>query len=157
MTAQEVLIRALERQLDSFLMTTKKVPVDKIDWVPQEGLRSALDQFREVATIIGSNWVLYSDLKMEYSESQFADWMAERASYTDFESLEARLRKDTTQLIEYARSTTADKLMTEVQMPWPGDFRIVDIIQYHTWNMTYHEGQIMLLLMLMGVESVSSM
>lgn len=39
-------------------------------------------------------------------------------------------------------SVNERELADVVEMPWPGDFRVADLLTYHYWNMTYHEGQI---------------
>lgn len=154
MTASDVLVRQLERELDSFLKTVRSVPEDKLDWVPQEGMRSARDQAQEVATIVGDHWELYAERKMEWSPESFAAYVERRKKVHSVDDLEARLREDTKKLIEFVRGLSTDELMAPVQMPWPGDFRLVDTITYHQWNMSYHEGQINYILQMLGVETL---
>ncbi|MCW5939295.1 MAG: hypothetical protein KF884_02805 [Fimbriimonadaceae bacterium] len=151
MTANDVLVRQLERQLESFIKTFEKVPADKLEWAP-EGCRSALDQGQEVATVIGDHWELYESRKMVWSEEAFSKWLKARAQLKSREQIVARLKLDTQKLIEYTRSLPANDLMAPTEMPFQGEFRMVDNITYHTWNMSYHEGQINMILMMLGID-----
>lgn len=152
MTAADVLVRQLERELDSFLKIVKRVPEDKLDWVPQEGLRSVRDQFQEVATIVGDHWEIYEERKMEWDQARWAAYMERRAKVHTIEDLEARLRADTDRLIAFVRALPADDLMATTEMPFPGDHRVVDNVTYHLWNMSYHEGQISTILQMLGID-----
>jgi uncharacterized damage-inducible protein DinB len=151
MNAADVLIRQLEREQDSFLRTIKLVPEDKLDWSPGEGLRSARDQFQEVATVVGDHWELYESKRMEWNEASFAEYLERRKKYHTLEDLEARSRQDTAKLIAFVRDLPAEELMDPVQMPWPGDHRLVDNVTYHLWNMSYHEGQVSAILQRLGI------
>jgi uncharacterized damage-inducible protein DinB len=64
------------------------------------------------------------------------------------------LRRDTQKLIDYTLGVPSDLLSQPIQMPFPGDFILSDLIHYHAYNMSYHEGQITTLLLMMGVESL---
>jgi uncharacterized damage-inducible protein DinB len=148
-----VLARMMERQLEKFLMTVKMVPADKLTWAPKEGMRSALDQFQEVATVIGDHWSVFLDRKMEMNQDSVAAWILRRSALTDLESLEKRLREDTQKLVDYTLGLADSDLLLTVEMPVPGDFRVADLIQLHTWNMSYHEGQINSILHYLGTHS----
>ena len=151
MTAAEVLTRQLERQQESFLKTVKLVPEDKLDWVPQPGLRSVRDQFQEVATIVGDHFELYEERKMEWNEEKWKAYLERRRKLHTVDDLEARLRQDTARLIAFVQALPSDDLMLETEMPWGGDHRIVDNVTYHLWNMSYHEGQINTILQMLGI------
>jgi hypothetical protein len=151
MTANDVLVRQLERQLESFIKTFEKVPADKLDWAP-EGCRSALDQGQEVATVIGDHWELYESRKMEWSDEGFVEWLNARSQLKTRGQILDRLKQDTQKLIDFARTLPATELMATTEMPFPGEFRVVDNITYHTWNMSYHEGQINMILMMLGID-----
>lgn len=152
MQATDLLIRQLERELESFLKIAGKVPADKLDWTPGEGTRSALSQMQEVATVISENWGLYETRKMVWNDDAFAAWLENRSQYTTFEAIEAKLKEDIQQLKDFVRTRTPDDLEAEVEMPWPGEFKLCDVIYYACWNMAYHEGQIATILMLLGID-----
>lgn len=151
MTAHEVLKRQLLNQQTAFLTMVNKVPADKVEWVPQEGMRSALDQFQEVATAISHNWGVYRDRRMEWTPESFLEWKTSRAKLLTFAELEARLRADTDMLIAHMDSLPAEELSAPVQMPW-GEHIVADTVTFHVWNMAYHEGQISYILQLLGVD-----
>jgi hypothetical protein len=87
MTAQEVLVRILQTRLDSFIKVAAKVPADKLDWVPQPGLRSALDQYREVACIVGHNWQAYAECKLDFSPELYESQRKAREQFSTHEEL----------------------------------------------------------------------
>ena len=151
MQATDLLIRQLERQQDSFLTMVKKVPAEKLDWSPKEGSRSALDQFQEVAMVVGENWGLYENLKMTWSEEKMRAFEELKGRVKSVPELEARLRADTGKLIGFIRGLAQSDLSKPVEMPWPGEYTLADIINYPTWNMAYHEGQIAYLLTMLGI------
>jgi hypothetical protein len=150
MTAQDVLIRQLERQLEGFLRAVKAVPTDKLEWVAAEGLRSALDQFQEVATAVSEFWTLYTDHKFAMSPEIAGVWMVKRRKITSIDELESRLRADTAQLIELVRNGSAESLNSTVDVPMPGETKLVDAVSFHYWNMSYHEGQINLIVQMLA-------
>lgn len=152
MTAQDVLVRVLERNTDSFVRMVRRVPQDRLTWSPGDGVRSALDQFQEVATLVGDHWSVFSDRRMEMTPESFRDWITRRSALTDLDALETRLRADTQRLIEFVRELPEADLSLPVQLPFPGEYRMVDVIQNHAWNLAYHEGQIAGLLQQLGVE-----
>lgn len=153
MKATELLIRQMEKAQEGFLDLVAKVPDDKLDWAPGEGTRSALDQFQEVATILGFTWGVFTDLTMEFSEQDFHRFLAHRKTFADRAACEAELRRWTSKLIEFVRSLRDEDLDAPVQLPFPGDWRLADCVHYHVWNLYYHTGQITAILQRLGLES----
>ncbi|MCC6404090.1 MAG: DinB family protein [Fimbriimonadaceae bacterium] len=151
MTATEVLVRLIERQQDSFLETLKKVPEDKLDWIPGEGTRSARDQAQEVATILEEFWEIYEKRAMTWDMERWTAYMTSRGQVRSIADLEARLRGISARLIEFIQGLPESELGAETQMPFPGEFLLVDNIHYHVWNMAYHQGQITTILQLLGL------
>lgn len=150
MNSIELLCRATERQLDKLFMVAKQIPEDKLDWSPGEGSRSALDQLQECATAIETFWPSYEKRKMEWSDEMFREWMAERAKLKTMTELEAVCRTQVRKLLDFTKGLTEEQLDEKVQLPFPGDYTLADVILYNQWNMAYHEGQIMYLLQMMG-------
>lgn len=142
MNSIDSLVRNTERQLDRFFDAVKSIPADKLDWKPAPGARSVLDQVQEVATVFQSIPDAVSNRKLAWSDDMYATMMAERQKLTDLAQLEAQTREGTAQLVEFIRTVREDELNDVVEMPWPGDFRVADLLGYHSWNMAYHEGQI---------------
>lgn len=151
MRTTDLLVRQIERQIEGFMNMVAKVPDDKLNWQPSAGSRSVLSQYQEVATIIDFAWPTYSERKMEWNEEAFAQYMQSRAQFETRESLEAELKRNTNRLIEYTRGLTEEDLESPVEMPFPGEFKLCGVIQYHAWNMAYHEGQIAYILTQLGI------
>lgn len=156
MNANEVLVRLMERQCDSFLKTLKRVPEDKLDWTPGEGTRSARDQAQEVATILDEFWEIFETKKMEWDMERWNAYLAKRAQLHSVADIEKALRECTRRLADFVRSLPESELGTKTEMPFPGEYLVVDNIAYHTYNMAYHEGQINTILQLLGLGNESS-
>jgi len=155
MTNADLLARLLERNQESFLKMVHRVPTEHLDWSPYPGLRSTLNQFQEVATVVGDFWSLYSDRKMNLEPKTFSDWLERRSTMTDIVELETRLRADTARLIEHIRTLSPEDLTLPVQMPLPGEYLAVDTFMYNAWNMAYHEGQIAQILMHLDINPMA--
>lgn len=152
MTANDLLVRQLERAQDGFLRVAAKVPADKLDWKPSPELRSALDQFQEVATILGATWPLYAERKLDWGMRQFAEFKKASRAFDTHEALEAELRRQTGMLIEHVRGLSDDDLGQPVSMPYLEGYLVADTIQKHIWNLAYHEGQIAAILLRLGID-----
>ncbi|RYG46220.1 DinB family protein [bacterium] len=142
MTAQELLIRQSERNLATLIETVRAFPKDKLDWKPAPGARSALNQLQEIATILEMSGDMYGKRKLEFNMDDYGTWVARREQYTDAEELIEMITKTTAHNNEEIAKIADDQLLTPFEMPWPGDFTLVDIMSYHQWNMAYHDAQI---------------
>lgn len=142
MNSIELLCRQADRQLENILKAAKSIPPEKLDWKPSENTRSALDQLQEVATAIDVFWPAYAERKIEWNDEMFGQWMEMRSKLTTLEELENACRNSTKRLTEFVRGLKEEELDLPVIMPFPGEFTLADIISYHYWNMSYHEGQI---------------
>jgi len=143
MNALELLIYLTEKQVDRVFEVARRLPAEKLDWKPAPGARSALCQLQEIATALPEFWPMFTERKMEWDGAQFERWMTERAKITSLDELEAITKKNTQLLVEFIKASDANDLTAPVQMPFPGEFNVADILSYHYWNAAYHEGQIM--------------
>jgi uncharacterized damage-inducible protein DinB len=142
MNALDLLAYQTKKQLDSFFEAVHRIPADKVDWQPSAGMRSALDQLQEVAVVFQGIPDAITKRKLEFTPEQFAQYDADRKKVTDVAELERMTRDGTERLLEFMKTIKPEELMDAVEMPWPGDFRVADLLNYHNWNMSYHEGQI---------------
>jgi uncharacterized damage-inducible protein DinB len=145
MNATELLCYLTDKQLDTLFETAKKLPADKLNWQPTEGSRSALSQLQEVATALGVFLPGIKARKVEWDDSNFASWMEQRAKLTTLDELEKTARAQTKELTDYIRTLPEAELSEKVDMPFPGEYKVADVLAYHYWNMSYHEGQIVYL------------
>ena len=116
--------------MDSFLRLFAKVPSDKLEWVPQAGVRSALNQYQEVATGITTFWGLYENRVMAMTPESFGAWQLLQGQLTTTEALEAHLRADIAKLVAFIRSASDADLSVPVSIPMPGEFLVVDTFNY---------------------------
>lgn len=142
MNALDLIAYNTRRQLDRFFEAFHSLPVDKQNWTPNAASRSALDQLQEVAVVFQGISEAVTNRKLVMTDEDFANFMAERKKLTDVAELEKITREGTERLIEFIKSVNESELEDVVEMPWGGDFRVADLLGYHSWNMAYHEGQI---------------
>lgn len=142
MNSLELIAYNTGRQLDRFFDAFHAIPADKQDWAPNAASRSALDQLQEVAVVFQGIADAVTKRKLVMTEEDYANYSTERKKMTDPVELEKLTREGTERLIEFMKSVKEDELMDVVEMPWPGEFRVADLLGYHSWNMAYHEGQI---------------
>lgn len=142
MNATELMSYLTRKQVKSTFEAARRLPGDKLSWKPTPSSRSALDQLQELATAISYFWSLYSTGKMEWDEENYKKWYAERSQIVDLEELERMALADADRLAQHFGTMTAADLDKEVSMPFPGEYKMADIMAYHYWNASYHEGQI---------------
>jgi uncharacterized damage-inducible protein DinB len=142
MTASDFLAHLLRKQTDGLFEAVRELPADKLDWKPAPESRSALDQLQEIATVFDGIPDAITNRKLDFSPEKMAEWQAKRQQLTNLEALEKMARAATDRLIEFAKTVKPEEWNDPVEMPWPGDFRVADLLSYHYWNMAYHQGQI---------------
>lgn len=142
MNALDLIAYSTRRQLDRFFEAFHSIPADKQDWAPSTSSRSALDQLQEIACVFEGIPDAVTKRELVMSDEDFANYMVERKKVTDPVQLEKMAREGTERLISFVQSVGEGELMDIVKMPWPGEFRVCDLLGYHSWNLAYHEGQI---------------
>ena len=142
MDALELITYQTRRQLHSFFEAVHGIPADKIDWQPAPGSRSALDQLQEVAVVFQGIPDAVTNRKLVMTPEDFEQYQADRKKITDVAELERMTREGTEKLLGFLAGVKPEELNENVEMPWPGEFKVADLLNYHNWNMAYHEGQI---------------
>ena len=90
---------------------------------------------------------------MHNMEERYPQWMAARAALVTLPQIEEALQAASQQLIDFTLSCPTEALADNVELPWPVENNLADMIHFHTWNMSYHEGQINLLKFLLEAQS----
>lgn len=142
MNAIELLIYLIEKKQKDVFAAARRLPADKLDWQPGPNARSALNQLQEIATAGEYFAAAHRDRKIEWSPERMQEWMEARSKLTSIDELEHRCAANTANLVADMRKMSESDLTLPVQMPFPGEFNLADILAYHYWNMGYHEGQI---------------
>jgi hypothetical protein len=151
MDAKETLVRLTREHTKSFIRAARCFPPDKLAWQAGPQSRTPLDILQEVATVARSVPRTVQARKMTWSPEEFAKYKAERAKLTDFEDLIRRVEASTEMIVGLINATDPAVYDQPVEMPWPIDRCVVDPLFYHTWNLNYHEGQLVYILMAMGL------
>ena len=150
MNAIELIEYNTRRQLDRFFDAVKLIPTDKLSWQPNPESRSVLDQVQEVATVFQGIPEAVMNRKLEFTAEQYAESVQQRKAMTDIGELERKTREATEDLLSFLKTVPEASLADTVEMPWPGQFNVADLLCYHNWNMSYHEGQVYYIAGLLG-------
>ncbi len=142
MNTQELLINLTNKRVDGLFFAARQFPADKLDWKPTPASRSALDMLQEIATALDEFEGLFTSRKLEWDENSYMNWVSERSKITSLDDLEAMTRDATQKLASLIQQSDTSTYAEPVQLPFPGEFNVADVLAYHLWNMSYHEGQI---------------
>ena len=155
MDARRALIRLTREHTKSFIKAARCLPADKLTWKAAAGNRTPLDVLQEVATIARGTPDIVRNRTMVWSQEEFQRGQVERAKLTDFDEIIAALEATTDLIVATIEATAPEQYDDPVEMPWPEDFRVVDILAYHSWNLGYHEGQLVYILTVLsnGIEN----
>lgn len=153
MTAQELLVHQTQVRLADFIETVRNFPQDKLEWKPAPGARSALDQIQEVATIVDFGKTDYETRQLSVDTAAWPEYLEERSKLRDVDDLIRRIEVSTGKVVAQIGSTPDGELMQPFEMPWPVEFKVVDILGYMQWNLGYHAAQITYIASMMEEES----
>ena len=150
MNASELLLFLTRDQLKATFQAARELPVDKLDWKPATGARSALDQLQEVATALDFTWDTYTTRKVEWSDEKAEKWKRERSQFKDLDELEKMALAGADRLEEFLKDFDPAEYLAPVQFPW-GPLTMAECLAYHYWNSAYHHGQIVYISSLLEV------
>jgi uncharacterized damage-inducible protein DinB len=150
MNALDLIEYNTRRQLDRFFDAVKLIPAEKLSWQPNPESRSVLDQVQEVATVFKGIPKAVTNRKLEFTPEQYAESVQKRKAITELAELERTTREATEEFLAFLKSVPEESLSETVEMPWPGQFNVADLLGYHSWNMAYHEGQVYYIAGLLG-------
>lgn len=142
MNANELLIHLTRQQLKGIFQAARSLPADKLDWKPAPEARSALDQLQEYATALSRFKNAWTERRITWSPEEFAAWKAERSKLTDLDELEKEAIAQTESFVAFLQEVRPEEYELPVEMPFPGEFNMADVLSYHYWNGAYHQGQI---------------
>ncbi len=140
-TMQQFLDVATRGQSEKLLTALQGLPDDKRAWSPASGSRSALDQVAECAMLNGSMAALLNGNPFP-KDFSFEKYLQEKLELAQDPDRTVELLKTNTEAVcsAIAKLTDSD-LEKSVQMPW-GSMTFNEMVRYPLWNMSYHEGQI---------------
>lgn len=147
-TVQEFLAASARQAANDLVTALLRVPEDKRDWSPMGNARTALDQVAECALLTGSTAEMlvtrkFPDFKSDEYDKARAELIA------DWSKMEALLKENTEKAAAEILKIPDEDFDTEIVMPW-GPMKLVSIMAYPYWNMTYHEAQINYIASMLG-------
>jgi hypothetical protein len=134
LSVQEAIAAKTEEALEDFLVTIRRMPLEKLTWRPLDQGRTALDQMQECAT--APLFYLAVIQGTEY------DNLRETRKRWDAGECETRARAATHDLVAAIRSIPNEELKTEIDVPKNGVMTILDVLWMHLGNLTYHLGAV---------------
>lgn len=142
MKLQDFVVRQTQKALLDLVRSVEALPEEKEDWVPAEGMRSALSMMQEVAVApefhihLLRGGVLSPGFHTELREK--AEGLRTVRECIDLAQL------NTMQLCAAVMDFPEDRLDDEVVLPFGGGMTMsmADVVSQHYWNMTYHLGQV---------------
>ncbi len=151
-TMQQFLASATKKQSELLLTALNNLPEEKRNWVPTEASRHALDQVAECAMLNGSTASLLVGNEFP-KDFDFAVYLQQKVDLSkDYSRTVELLQRNTEVLCGAIANLSDNDLLTAVQMPW-GSMTLQDLAAYPLWNMTYHEGQITYIHLMLGQAS----
>ena len=134
------------------------VPTDKLEWVPQDGVRSVLDMCKELAKCPDWAYELIvpgGSFESQTEESRAA-MKAEMDAWTTVEACHKACLEKLDRLAELYRSVPDERLSETKWLPYNGgrEHTILEMLDYPRWNCNYHTGQIAYIQMLYGDKEI---
>lgn len=147
---QPFLARVTKKAADDLIAAVERIPEDKRNWIPMGEARTALDQAAECAILNGSSSELAQtrawrpEWNAEWLQNGKADLVAK-----GWPAIKSLLQENTAKMIATIEALPDEDLAIEIKMPW-GMMPLAEEASYPYWNMTYHEGQINYIALMLG-------
>ena len=146
---QKFLSDALPKGAKDLIVALNRLPDDKRSWTPEPCSRSAIDMVAECAILGGTIAQILRERAFPL-DFDMAKFMVEKADLQSDEAATiALLEANTAQLVAAISSLPEDDLEEVVALPW-GEMTMMQIANYPSWNLSYHEGQINYIASILG-------
>ncbi len=136
--------------VDHLFIQARQLPEDKLTWKVMDEGRTPLDQFQECASAPSSYNNIIKGESKEFIDSDHMKRREARLTWVTVDQCEAECRERTATLLETIRGTPDEALFNKVTMPWGEEWKLLDVMMMHHWNMVYHTGQICFIQTLLG-------
>ncbi len=153
MRYQDEIVRITQKALDDVCRAARSIPEDRADWVPMGEARSVLNQMQEIA--VAATWFfnIVQDLKVPKEPDQSIDETMVRArKLLTVEACIDMARTTTAELCKAILAFPDEAMELEVILPFDEGQTVImaDVLFLHSWNLTYHLGQINQLQLMLG-------
>lgn len=150
MKLQDFVVRQTQKALMDLIRSVEALPEGRADWVPHEGMRSALSMMQEVA--VAPEFHIHL-LRGGVLSPGFHTELRAKAESLDTPSACIDLAQiNTMQLCSAVMDFPEERLDDEIVLPFGGGITMsmADVLAQHYWNMTYHLGQVNAIQMALG-------
>jgi uncharacterized damage-inducible protein DinB len=153
MRYQDHVVRSTQKALEDLCRSALAVPADKAEWVPMGKARSVLSQMQEIAT--AGRWflpIVRDRVAPEFDEHAAREAARLRKSFDTIEKCVEAARENTSELLQAVANFPDEGLEDEVSLPFGGGMTMTmaDVLSLHSWNITYHFGQINQIQLMLG-------
>jgi hypothetical protein len=139
---QDYLAAETMRSMEGMIRLVSGMAEDKVIWSALEEGRTALDQVAECALICESLLDVIPTRQMpDFTPEMVAEYEASKKAMSMDQAVH-RLRAATSALGDLIGAFPDGELESTMKFWGPEPWRMVDVLGYHNWNMTYHVGQI---------------
>lgn len=143
------LTKELKSGADMLTKAALAIPQDKREWNPGGKARSTKDILVECAGF--PQWITFAvqnkRMPTEVEAQNFQTSITSEAKTV--EALTEILNKETDKYIEFVKTIPESRYTEEMTFPW-GTFTLAATLGFHSWNNTYHLGQINYLQLILG-------
>jgi uncharacterized damage-inducible protein DinB len=129
--------------------TAAFVPEEKRDWVPQGKARTLHDILAECAVLPG-RWHTLLLGNEPLPPPDRAGYERAKAELKTLDKIKAAGDETIARLCEQIEAIPDERLDEERAMPWGQTMTVADRLFICYWNLTYHDGQVNYLQMLLG-------
>jgi hypothetical protein len=134
---------------EGLMCTAAFVPEEKRDWVPQGKARTLHDILAECAVLPG-RWHTFLLGNDPLPPPDREGYERAKAELNTLEKIRAAGDAAIARLCEQIEAIPDDRLDEERAMPWGQTMTLADRLFICYWNLTYHDGQVNYLQMLLG-------
>lgn len=134
---------------EGLMRTAAFVPEEKRDWVPQGKARTLHDILAECAVLPG-RWHALLLGNEELPPPDREGYERAKAALNTLDKIKAAGDAGIAQLCQLIEAVPDERLEETRAMPWGGTMTLADRLFICYWNLTYHDGQVNFLQMLLG-------
>lgn len=139
-SVQEYIAANTEQVAEDLLKAGLEVPEDRRGWSPLDKGRTVLDQVAECAVL--NKYTAEVLEERVWPKREFPDYQREKEAVArDWDTASATLKEHLPRLLAAIRALGDDELDREIETQF-GPMTLVKIAGYPHWNMSYHQGQV---------------
>src|SRR5438270_13923316 len=145
---QQQVAKMTREAWEGLMRTAAFVPEEKRDWVPQGKARTLHDILVECAVLPGRYALLLGNEELPPPDRE--GYERAKAALNTLEKIKAAGDPAIALLCQLIEAVPDERLDETRAMPWGGTMTLADRLFICYWNLTYHNGQVNYLQLLVG-------